>query len=148
MSPDIVGITLPGVLKQLEQTPEIYMFTDSNGQWSIKNIQLNLIDDELGFMAWYTFDISQRQPSLIEDYTDYGETLQLCLGIGETTRLTITIQNPAIEEPVSKGLFRPESQPDYYHTLDATFGVNTETFIEFFTENPDGCLEVQYLKAE
>jgi hypothetical protein len=147
ISPDIERLTLPSVLAQLETTPEIYMFTDSIGQWSTKDIQLIVIADNLGFMARYRFDISQRQPEPIEDYSDYGETLQLCLGITETTSLQMTIQDSDyFDEPVSGDSKLVETMPNQYHSLDETLGVDFETFVTFFRENPDECLEVRYLK--
>jgi hypothetical protein len=145
LSPDIQRITLPGVLAQLDKTPEIYLFTDSLGQWSFKDIDFWIIDEELGFMVWYTIDVSQHQTRPLEARADYGETLNLCLGLTETTNILMTIQDPETEGAVNQGLHHPENNLPY-HTLEETLGVDTDTFVQFFIDNPDGCLEVQYLK--
>jgi hypothetical protein len=147
LSPDIQRITLPGVLSQLNKTPEIYLFTDDIGQWGFNDIDFQLIDDELGFMVRYTIDVSQRQTRPLEAYSDYGETLNLCLGITETKNIQMTIQDPETEGAVSRRVPGAENNPRY-HTIEETLGVDTDTFVQFFIENPDGCLEVQYLKPE
>jgi hypothetical protein len=141
LSSNIETITLPGVLAQLEETPDIYMKTDSLGQWSWGQMDFYLISDEAGLVIWYTIDTSNHLANPIENI---GDPLLLCLGIPETTFIQFRIQDPSAT-PSFREQMHVEEIPEL-HTLDETLGIDNETFIEFFRENPDGCLEVSYLR--
>lgn len=136
-----INMMLPGVLRQLETPPDIYMGTDDSGQWQYTNFVV--MSEELNFMVNY--NIKTVNPFY---YTADGERRErLCLGVKDTQEILIQIDAPNIQGEVARRFefVQRGITNNIVHTLDKTIGVDNATFIEFFKANPDGCLPIQRL---
>ena len=141
LSPETNPVTLPHMLSQGNDIPEIYVATDSLNQLFINNIALLLIDDEAGVMVSYHIDVLDVQPDPI-NWDAF--TLRLCFGLAQTTYISIQLRSPDAEPAISHNVrdsINPEEGPGY-HSLEEVFGIDTETFVQFFRDNPDECLDL------
>jgi hypothetical protein len=140
LSPSVDAITLPHLLAQLEEQPEVYVFSRS----SPLDYGIILIDSSIGLMANYTFDFWEVQTN----QENYPQELSICLSMAYTTRIEITLQAPNVEPPLG-ARERPEihaqERQTYIPVEEATFGrINADEFVTFFREHPDECLNISF----
>jgi hypothetical protein len=143
LSGDLTRITFSGLLEQLGEQYRVYMRTDTLGQWSLNQVDIWILNEGNSMVAQYTFNIQDHQPANAN--YNFDRKISFCLGLTEITGIQITIQDPKADGEVKQIAARIDVDSTF-HTLEETLGVDTDTFVQFFIENPDGCLEVQYLK--
>jgi hypothetical protein len=137
LSADVTAITFQGLLKQLnalKQTPEIYIFS---GPASTLNLPFLVTADDIGVMAEYTFNIYDTLPAP-NDLSQW----RYCLGLDQTIRIEITVQDPTINPPVSakqRLSIEAKEPPRWVRLEDWVTPMNTKDFIQFFIDYPDSC---------
>lgn len=132
------------MLLRLEATPEIYIFSGSR----LGSVYLVIVDEAVGLMVRYTFDITDMQPLPINI-----DTLRLCFGLEQTTYIEIFVRDPDLEPQVDEYLGTTPAYEDtpYYQSVEDSplTQMDTETFAEFFRQHPDECLvPLEYREQE
>jgi hypothetical protein len=142
LSPEINTVSVPAVISRLEQTPEIYIFTDRFRQVLLSDIALVLISDEDGLIIYYNIDVSEVQLQPLD-----WQRVQICLGIPQIALMRMRLQDPNSGEPFGTGIRETlnSTENSSYRSLSEVFDITDEEFIQYFLENPDGCLEAAYL---
>lgn len=139
LPPTLDRFSLGRILAQFPESPELYLSTDENHEVDFRLIHLLLISDEIGVNVSYYFN--DQRPTEDEAH------LQLCLGIQETKYINLTLEDPVT---VSQNI-RDEIEPvqgSGFRRLEEVFGIDTETFIQYFRDYPDGCLDISEYKTQ
>ena len=147
LSPKVTSITFGGLLAQLKalnQTPEVYMFI---GSYSSLNLPFLVVADDVGVIAQYEFKIvvSSSEPNNMHKW-------QYCLGLEQTNRIEITVQDPNMKPSVSdrerKSIDAKES-PHWVRLEDLNITpINHNEFIQFFIDHPDRCYIPNSMNSE
>jgi hypothetical protein len=143
LSVDTQHLSLPYLLQRLDN-PQIFVSRQS----TLRRFDLMIIDDEMGVKVTYTFDITELPNGEPNEY----DTLNLCLGIENTTRINLEIFDVStIDEPLSAPIWSLIENSDRppFHPIENTdsIGVKSEIFTEFFVNSPDECLVVSELEG-
>lgn len=138
-------ISLPSVVNNLDRPISIYVYTDGINYPFLSDLTFLIVDTQETMLFKYTFEISKSQPKPID-----WQALQLCLGIQQTTWMEIILTASNEESPDIRhrltGIDPKDDEPGY-RPLNEVFDINTATFVQFFEDQPDKCLEVAYLNA-
>ncbi|MBI1282426.1 MAG: hypothetical protein GC179_30145 [Anaerolineaceae bacterium] len=142
LSPNVRSITLGGLLAQLKnlnQTPEIYMFI--GGTSSVLDLPFLIVADDVGVMAEYTFNIADTLPA-----PNDPKQWRYCLGLAQTTRIEITVQDPQMTPKVSA---RARDNKGWVRLEDLNvLRMDSNDFIQFFIDDPDKCFVPNFIKPE
>jgi hypothetical protein len=148
LSKNVTAISLPGLLHRLDnlkQNPEIYMFI--GGTSSSLDLPFLIVANDIGVMAEYTFNIS----STLSEPNDMRKW-QYCLGLAQTTRIEITVQDPQISPNVSskeQSSIEAKEPPHWVRLEDLNITpIDSNDFIQFFLKNPDSCYIPSNFKPE
>jgi hypothetical protein len=132
-------ISFSRILARMEALPEIYFYSGPTA--SSIFFPVSILYPEDGLMVEYIFDIFDTLPE-----PNNLDTWQLCFGLEQSKQVTFTIVDSNADEPIGRSLLN-----QYYLTVEESLitQMDTETFVEFFREHPDECLDLaQYRQQE
>jgi hypothetical protein len=125
-------IDLPTIISETPYTPEIYIAPLSR----VTDYTVLLVYQEINTLIVYNFDfLGNADPNT--------PGLPFCFDIDHTRDIHISI-NDLDEEMLSSD---PVSlKKAGYKTFKESYGINTETLIQFFADHPDTCLDPSQYK--
>ena len=128
LSPEIDRVGLPHVLAHMGTLPEIYI----TGTSTDLALDMHVIYPNEGVWIWYRFN-------LLDSSLD--QTPSLCFNTEQTELIDMVLYEPDDEEMVTRYTnFRDSPQLTLYSVEDL-YGIDLNTFVQFFKDNPEGCLE-------
>lgn len=129
------SVSLQNLLKVLEE-PEIYIGV--NITTFVASIVV--IDDGAGIMLQYIllFEVRADEVSPTSE-----EPVWLCPHIDQYRNISVTLQNPQFETPISDStaLGRSMQTGGHYLTLEESVNGDVEAIIEQIIQDPDYCIE-------
>ena len=117
----------------MEQLPEVYIHSSSVRSDFIVFVIYREGDSEYGTQLVYRFDI-------INESGD-GGVEQLCLGMDRTQDIQMAL-HIASNDGLPADPPGSDSRPTGLRSIEEYFGIDTEAFVQFFRDNPDGCLDL------
>jgi hypothetical protein len=131
-SPKMERVALPRILTEIQSAPEIYI----SGRSTRSEYLFFVIYREAHMQFVYKFDFSAD--NLPEESVN-----RFCLNIDRTDEIDmqLNIQDENMID-ITENEPRYEFDPYALHTTEQFLNVDLETFVEFFRENPDECLNI------
>jgi hypothetical protein len=127
----VENISLPQVVSQTEEIPEVYVTSSPNA--TLARYTIILIFREANIQIVYFLDLSG-------DHPPHVWVEQLCLNLERTRYVDLNLNyieaDFATNPPNVENFITPEE----------AYGISTEEFVQFFRDHPDECLDIAAYK--
>jgi hypothetical protein len=133
VSPVFELVSLSHILREMEQIPEVFIHSSSTRSDFMIFVIYRGTDGDHGTQIVYSFDLMH--------YVSDGWLDQLCLGIDQTQDIKMALHITS-KDGLPGNPPGADSRPTGLISIEEYFGIDTETFVQFFRDHPDECLDL------